>query len=719
MQLDDNEYLVDYHNAGSINKMLQHVALHHGDLKGIVHAGALNDHIDYQQLKDSDMERLQKDASYLLKHLYSALTEVYPDGGIRLMALTKGLMQKGNKKPYLNIFQSPLWGLSKVLFNEAPTFQVQRIDMSYFPEREEVTALGNMIASTELGGGEYLLRENDFYKSFLKSEPIPTFQLEQKTLSAEGAYVVTGFRGAAFPVVQWLQKRGVRNFALISRSGSAIEEVMKRISEMRETGLKVVIVKADVSDFDSLSSALGIIRTNMPKIKGVVHAAGVIEACRINELDERGLAKVLAPKMRGAWNLHSLTLQDQLETFLMFSSASSLIGLSGQGSYVAANTFIDQMAHFRNKLNLSATAINWGVISDVGMVADEVELERYARAQGFIPFKMQEAVEVLDKIFDMQPIQKGIMQMDIETAAAYYDQLADTGFFENLLQTREADEANGEQFDMGSYVGKDEALDAIRSLVTAKVASITKASSSMITGSMTFKNLGVDSLMAIQLRNQLEAVFNTKLAVTNFWKHPSITDFANFLYKKLEETVSIEAEHDNVSEVKEGNWFVKPSPNPNANIKLFCFHDAGGSSSLYQGWAELLDDNIELIAVELPGRGSRMAEQTLENMSDLADKLSGLIEAEAGQKPFVFFGHSMGGAVLLEVTRKLRDYGLPFPLQLFTSSTPALDAYNHQDVAYEISEEELISRFPHLSSENIEDEELRQLFIKIIRADLK
>jgi surfactin synthase thioesterase subunit/acyl carrier protein len=276
-----------------------------------------------------------------------------------------------------------------------------------------------------------------------------------------------------------------------------------------------------------------------------------------------------------------------------------------------------------------------------------------------------------------------------------------------------------EQFDMGSYVGKDEALDAIRSLVTAKVASITKASSSMITGSMTFKNLGVDSLMAIQLRNQLEAVFNTKLAVTNFWKHPSITDFANFLYKKLEETVSIEAEHDNVSEVKEGNWFVKPSPNPNANIKLFCFHDAGGSSSLYQGWAELLDDNIELIAVELPGRGSRMAEQTLENMSDLADKLSGLIEAEAGQKPFVFFGHSMGGAVLLEVTRKLRDYGLPFPLQLFTSSTPALDAYNHQDVAYEISEEELISRFPHLSSENIEDEELRQLFIKIIRADLK
>jgi enoyl-[acyl-carrier-protein] reductase (NADH) len=98
MQLDDNEYLVDYHNAGSINKMLQHVALHHGDLKGIVHAGALNDHIDYQQLKDSDMERLQKDASYLLKHLYSALTEVYPDGGIRLMALTKGLMQKGNKK---------------------------------------------------------------------------------------------------------------------------------------------------------------------------------------------------------------------------------------------------------------------------------------------------------------------------------------------------------------------------------------------------------------------------------------------------------------------------------------------------------------------------------------------------------------------------------------------------------------------------------------------
>src|SRR5690606_14250611 len=232
---------------------------------------------------------------------------------------------------------------------------------------------------------------------------------DRMTFDPTTTTVVTGFRGAAIPLIEWMAENGARHFALLSRSGKASPEAMKTLEQLTQRyGIVSNIYRSDVSDYSALEKAFEAIELEMPPISGIVHAAGVIEARKIQELSYADYLKILLPKVHGAWNLHKLTLARDVKTFIMFSSASSLIGLSGQGSYVSANTFIDQMAHYRKKIGLPATAVNWGVIEDVGMVANEADLDRYAQAEGFIPVKMRDAVEKMDKVISQNPVQVGI-----------------------------------------------------------------------------------------------------------------------------------------------------------------------------------------------------------------------------------------------------------------------------------------------------------------------
>ena len=175
---------------------------------------------------------------------------------------------------------------------------------------------------------------------------------------------------------------GARNLVLVGRRGAATAEAQDSIRLLKNKGALVVPAAVDVTQESQLETLFAEIAARMPPLRGVMHAAMVLDDGLLQHLDADRLARVMAPKALGAWHLHKLTMRLPLDFFVMFSSVASLVGNPGQGSYVAANSFLDALAHHRRALGLAATSINWGVLADVGVASKDTTLLQHLERVG-------------------------------------------------------------------------------------------------------------------------------------------------------------------------------------------------------------------------------------------------------------------------------------------------------------------------------------------------
>ncbi|UZR98135.1 type I polyketide synthase [Chondrinema litorale] len=714
-KIDENHFQVNYLEKERIKELFSHLHDNHIYCEGIIHAASLNDHINYENLLVEDLDYFQNAGSILLINLHQVMSGRYQDAMQdafpNLVVLSNGLLPVANKSTQLNITLAPMWGLAKVLFNEEPAYHCTRVDLSYFPDDREVAKLYDVIFAESKDEPELVIREEAIYASRLERENLPVFNLETVEFQDDKTFVVTGCGTAIHTMINWIIQKGIHNIALINDCIDAKEKHQAFIDEHSGKGINLKMFKADITDIIQLNKAINQVQEEMPPIKGIIHAAGLMETALISELDTKAFRKMLAPKMMGTWNLHTISLNLPLKHFIVFSSANSLIGLNGHGSAVAANTFVDFFAHFRVKQGLPCVAINWGAIEDATTEDETPSTEVSIVNEGFIPFKMEKGLDILDKLYTLAPAQLSIALMDVQKTIEHYDTLAETNYFSKLISAQATYHSDEELLRTALETGEKEATIAlIAQIVTKKVAAITKASLDLISNSSTFKGLGIDSLMAIKLRNQLEQTMGIKMAVNNFWKYASIGQFSAFTYEAI-------LKEEAGSNSDQSPWWVSHQEK-DAGFYLYCFHDAGASSTLYDTWEEL-HPAVELRAIELPGRGSRTGEQMFTDMTELVSKLAEEIYQHNNSKPFVFFGHSMGGAIAFEIAKVFRRKQQPLPEMIFTSSTPALFSYDRNDLTNRMTDEELIGRFPHLSKESIPDEELRQSLVNIMRADLK
>src|SRR5205823_6235347 len=157
----------------------------------------------------------------------------------------------------------------------------------------------------------------------------------------------------------WLSSRGARHIALLSRRGAvALDETARK--EVDALPAKIRMFQEDVASAEDVRRVFEEIEREMPPVRGIIHAAGVLDDGVLLQQDWPRFERVLAPKLRGAWNLHQQTRDSKLDFFVLFSSVASLLGSPGQGNYAAANAGLDALAHYRRSLSLPALAINWG-----------------------------------------------------------------------------------------------------------------------------------------------------------------------------------------------------------------------------------------------------------------------------------------------------------------------------------------------------------------------
>lgn len=311
--------------------------------------------------------------------------------------------------------------------------------------------------------------------------------------------------------------------------------------------------------------------------------------------------------------------------------------------------------------------------------------------------------------YDNTPVMKivglqGTAEKKKAETAIYHEKNSNTGCMDLFL----------------AAVTAEERITVLEQMVIQQVSKIIKISPSRIKRTMTFKGMGVDSLMAVQLRNLIEKETQIKPAVGMFWQHPSIMEYANYLNTTLcPEDGGVSSLKDTPQKPLADIWFNIPSPHAHAALRVFCFHDAGGSTSLFNGWENLLDSaKTELVLVEMPGRGGRLEETPyVDCQSFLRDSLPWF--ARKTDKPYIFLGHSMGGLLAFEVIRELRKKSLRLPELLIISSTSGLKAYNKSQVDYKLTNEELVRLYPHLSLANVGSEEMQALLITMLKADLQ
>lgn len=262
----------------------------------------------------------------------------------------------------------------------------------------------------------------------------------------------------------------------------------------------------------------------------------------------------------------------------------------------------------------------------------------------------------------------------------------------------------------------------IQSQIIQKVAKLIKAPEAKINPGMSFKGLGIDSIMAVQLRSILEKEFKVKFAVADFWKYPSVKAFSIYIdilvYANLDALKA--ASTTPPQNIRKD--LVTLSDVPNARMRLVCFHDAGGSSSLFDDWNKLLGSEYEVICVQLPGRDDRLDEKPQRSFEAFVQEYLPKLRDTLQGKPFALFGHSMGGLLAFEVARRLQNQYQMSASTLVITGTPCLKGYVNTFVNSIIesnySDAQLVKLLPSADKIDLSNDFHRQL-IQTLRADFE
>jgi acyl carrier protein len=398
-------------------------------LYGVVHLWSLST----PQPSPGDAEAIDKmqmlGCSSVL-YLVQALTR-RPAALPRLWLVTRGAQSVITSEP-VAVEQSPLWGLGKVISFEFPELKCIRIDLDPCQANaEHASVLFKQISIDDRedqiafrAGIRYVLRLLPFTMASSLTSPAVA-------LRADSTYLITGgLGGLGVATAKWMANRGARHLLLLGRTEPS-PFAISVVNQLRNEGIEVVIAQADVSDSGQLEEVLDRMNRTMPLVRGVIHAAGVLDDGALVNLNTERMKTVMAPKVGGTWNLHNATLNLPLDFFVLFSSAVSLLGSPGQGNYAAASAYLDAFAYYRRNLGLPALSINWGPWAEVGLASQATERlkEQNASTQHLIKvISIDQGLAVLEQLLAESIPHVMVLPFDLKNLIELYPTAAGMPF---------------------------------------------------------------------------------------------------------------------------------------------------------------------------------------------------------------------------------------------------------------------------------------------------
>ena len=500
-----------------------------------------------------------------------------------------------------------------------------------------------------------------------------------------------------------LARNGARRVILMGRTGlpartewsqveqgSRVAAQIAAIRQLESLGVSVHIAAVDVGDEDQLSPFLDQFRREgWPPIRGVVHLAGVLQDQILLRLDSRMLAAVFRAKVIGAWLLHQL-LDDDLDFFAGFSSIASVMGSAGQGNYAAANAFVDALAHYRRAVGKKATSINWGPWAEVGLATGAERGQRLARG-GIYSIEPTRGLALWQRLLGQDATQVTAMSVDWATLFRTHPTLSRSPLLSDLAGAEAEPGAAGRVDKSGAArasvlsAAPKERLPLLIGLLSGQIARAVGLPSSQIDPEQPLSNLGIDSLLGIELKSRLEAEFAVTIPMGKLLEGPAITELAGALLGQMTASATGSPAADNRAratpiERAPSRPTVTALRQTGSNPGFFCVHPGALDVDCYAGLSRHLGPEQPFYAVQLAEleESYRVADSTEPSVHTSVDGLARwsieVIETVQPHGPYLLGGWSLGGVVAFEIARQLQRRGDRVGLlALFDSPTPLID----------------------------------------------
>ena len=526
--------------------------LHGARWRGVVHCGAL----DAPMAGDTRLESLDAAVAAGVMpalHVAQALAASHGEGGTRLWLATKGAQHVAPNDRMHSPAQALLWGLGRTIALEQPQAWGGAIDLDpRFTAQDSASALLDELCAA---GAEDQVALRDAGRRVARLVPRTTPPPSQLVIGTDSSVLVTGGYGGLGPkVALWLADQGATSIVLLGRSGvpdaaqwdllpadHPAAAAVAAIRALRSRGVAVWTERGNVADPDTMATIFEHCKAAGHPIRGVVHAAAAIRFQALDSLTSADMDAALRAKVHGSWVLHELSRNEPLDMFVLFSSGTTVFGAKGLAAYATANQFLGALSWHRAALGMPATCVDWGAWSEIRLLGREGHGE--TQRLGFRTMDDARAFEILTGLVNERVPQCLVADLDWAQAGEAYQALGARPFLEAMVAAVPPVHANEAPIEARSLALRAELATLVPRERRERMARVVRRELARVLGlagpepvddAKGFFDLGLDSLMAVQMRRRLSALVDQPLPTSLTFNYPTVTALAGHLLELLE-----------------------------------------------------------------------------------------------------------------------------------------------------------------------------------------
>ena len=688
----DGQFFVDPAQPEHFQQLVQAVLLEEPAARhGVLHLWSLDagsPEIDASTLTDA-----QTVACGSVLHFLQALAAEQTKARLNLWLVTRGVQPICASPTGRALAQSPLWGLGRVIALEHPAWWGGLIDLD---PKETPADAGNLLAAAThgqpAGEDQFAFRDGQLLVARLRRSAANSDRAIAGRIRPGATYLITGGLGElGLQVAQWLADQGATQLVLLGRTpltpdsgqpgSAAIDPRIAAVQALERRGVAVTPLAADVGDREQMSAAFAHIAATLPPLRGIIHAAGILEDRPLVDISLDALHTILRPKVAGTWELSRLAGKLDLDFFVLFSSMSSLLGWRLGGHYAAANHFLDTFAHYRGAATHS---INWGPWGEVGMVKRGNGEDGFAR-MGIAPLTISDGLVQLERVLAAGPTQVAVIDANWDRFDALYQAIRPSPLLAIL------DRGNGFN---GVAAGDQPVVDRLRAaprgqwqeilvgFLRQKVAHVLRVSEERIPANLSIVELGLDSIMAMEVTWACNEELSVALLLREVFEPPSLEALAANLAGKLAEmpemrvngngsAVHVTATSDaaylsnetsqtrtaaGTTPIRRESWTsLVPLRAQGARTPLFLVPPGASTVLSFGSLVQSMDPDQPIYGLEPLGMDGRHPPQS--RVEDMAAHYISEIMTVQPTGPYLLGGRCFGGLVAFEMAQQLRVRG--------------------------------------------------------------